>query len=93
MDIDEFNRICKDFAVAKQNIMRKGGLATIRKAIAEGDSVIVITASIENWVKPFFDEFGDKVKIEGTQIDFRLGTITGQFITKKLLWKRENKTT
>ncbi|GAB6959956.1 hypothetical protein JCM15754A_12910 [Prevotella aurantiaca JCM 15754] len=91
MDIDEFNRICKDFAVAKQNIMRKGGLATIRKAIAEGDSVIVITASIENWVKPFFDEFGDKVKIEGTQIDFRLGTITGQFITKNCYGKEKTK--
>ena len=54
MNIDEFNKLCQNFAVAKQNIMRQGGLDLIRKALIQEDSVIIITASIETWVKPFF---------------------------------------
>lgn len=91
MEIDEFNRLCKDFATEKRGIMRQSGLETIRKALNEGDSVIIITASIENWVKPFFEEFGDKIRVEGTQIDVRLGTITGQFLTKNCYGKEKMK--
>lgn len=82
MEIDEFNKLCQNFATAKQDIIRQSGLETIRKALSQEDSVIVITASIENWVRPFFQEFGDKIRIEGTQIDVRLGIITGSFLTK-----------
>ena len=84
MNIDEFNKLCQNFAVAKQNIMRQGGLDTIRKALIQEDSVIIITASIENWVKPFFKEFENKIQIEGTQIDVRLGIVTGNFFNKKI---------
>lgn len=91
MNIDEFNKLCQNFAVAKQNIMRQGGLDLIRKALIQEDSVIIITASIENWVKPFFKEFENKIQIEGTQIDVRLGIVTGNFLTKNCYGKEKIK--
>ena len=91
MSIGEFNAHCENFAIHRQGIMRPKGLETIRKAINNGDSVIIITASIENWVRPFFKEFGDKVKVEGTQIDIRLDYITGNFLTKNCYGKEKLK--
>lgn len=82
MNINEFNQICHEFADRNQCIIRTGGWDTIRKALANGEQVIIITASIENWVKPFFKEFGNQIKVEGTKIDVRINQITGQFLTQ-----------
>lgn len=82
MNINEFNQICHEFADRNQRIIRTGGWDTIRKALANGKQVIIITASIENWVKPFFKEFGNQIKVEGTKIDVRINQITGQFLTQ-----------
>ena len=82
MNINEFNQICHEFADRNQRIIRTRGWDTIRKALANGEQVIIITASIENWVKPFFKEFGNQMKVEGTKIDVRINQITGQFLTQ-----------
>lgn len=82
MNINEFNQICYEFADRNQRIIRTEGWDTIRKALANGEQVIIITASIENWVKPFFKEFGNQIKVEGTKIDVRINQITGQFLTQ-----------
>lgn len=82
MNINEFNQICHEFANRNQRIIRTEGWDTIRKALANGEQVIIITASIENWVKPFFKEFGNQIKVEGTKIDVRINQITGQFLTQ-----------
>lgn len=82
MNINEFNQICHEFADRNQRIIRTEGWDTIRKALANGEQVIIITASIENWVKPFFKEFGNQIKVEGTKIDVRINQITGQFLTQ-----------
>lgn len=82
MNINEFNQICHEFADRNQCIIRTEGWDTIRKALANGEQVIIITASIENWVKPFFKEFGNQIKVEGTKIDVRINQITGQFLTQ-----------
>lgn len=82
MSINEFNQICHEFADRNQCIIRTRGWDTIRKALANGEQVIIITASIENWVKPFFKEFGNQIKVEGTKIDVRINQITGQFLTQ-----------
>lgn len=82
MNINEFNQICHEFADRNQRIIRTEGRDTIRKALANGEQVIIITASIENWVKPFFKEFGNQIKVEGTKIDVRINQITGQFLTQ-----------
>ena len=82
MEIDRFNLLCRDFAhTNKQHLLRPAGIKRIRKAIEEGDKVIIISASIDNWVCPFFDEFGGKIQIEGTQIEVKNGYLTGVFST------------
>lgn len=82
MEIDRFNLLCRDFAhTNKQRLLRPAGIKRIRKALEEGDKAIIISASIDNWVCPFFDEFGDKIQIEGTQIEVKNGYLTGMFTT------------
>ena len=78
MTIEEFDAICQDFAASSQNLLRPKGIATINKAIGEGAEVLIISASIDNWVQPFFKH----VKVLGTKIEVENGVLTGRFQTK-----------
>ena len=40
--------------------------------------MLIVSASIDNWVQPFFPE----VKVLGTQIEVVNGKLTGRFLTK-----------
>jgi phosphoserine phosphatase len=40
--------------------------------------VLIVSASIDNWVQPFFDD----VKVLGTQIEVMDGKLTGRFLTR-----------
>ncbi len=77
MDIVEFNRRCRDYAVKDRHILRKGGVEMIRNAQMEDTEVVIVSASIENWVQPFFPE----VRVIGTRIEVRDGHLTGRFST------------
>lgn len=81
MSISDFNKTCKDFALFNRKLLRPQGLDMIRKAINEGSRVIIVSASIDNWVRPFFSEFGDKILVACTQIDVRNDKLTGKFLT------------
>ena len=78
MTIEDFDAICQDFAASSQNLLRPKGIATINKAIGEGAEVLIISASIDNWVQPFFKH----VKVLGTKIEVEDGKLTGRFLTK-----------
>lgn len=78
MDIEEFNRLGRDFAASSQHILRQGGLDMIRKCREEGTEVVVVSASIDNWVQPFFPD----LKVLGTKIEVVEGRLTGRFLTK-----------
>lgn len=80
MEETAFNTLCNDFARQKAKaLLRPAGMDRVRKALAEGSNVIIISASIDNWVRPFFDEFGNSVHIEGTKIEVKDGKLTGFF--------------
>ena len=51
--------------------------ASVSLLIEEADTLIV-SASIDNWVQPFFPH----VKVLGTQIEVKDGRLTGRFLTK-----------
>lgn len=76
--IEEFNRLGKEFADNSQHLLRWGGLELIEKAKAEGTDIVVISASIDNWVQPFFPE----LLVLGTQVEVKDGLLTGRFSTK-----------
>jgi HAD superfamily phosphoserine phosphatase-like hydrolase len=62
--------------------LRKKGVRTLSEAVAEGSDVVIVSASIINWVEPFFSDYGGAVKVEGTKIDVRNDIVTGKFLTK-----------
>ena len=56
----------------------------MRQAAGEGTELVVISASIDNWVRPFFegDDRLPPVTVIGTQIEVRDGRLTGRFLTR-----------
>lgn len=80
MAIDEFNDLCRRFAEdKKQSIIRKETYDKLLSALNGGSQVFIISASIDNWVKPFFHQ---ELNVAGTQIEVADGKLTGRFITK-----------
>ncbi|MGP1491805.1 MAG: HAD family hydrolase [Prevotella fusca] len=83
MKINEFDYLCRTFAQQNQHLLRPEGKEKIRKILEEDDiTVLVISASIDNWVRPFFDEFGENIRVIGTQIEIKTDRVTGRFTTK-----------
>ena len=76
--IDDFNAVCQAFAASSKHLLRPKGIEAIDKALNEGSEVLIVSASIDNWVQPFFPE----VKVLGTQIEVEDGKLTGRLLTK-----------
>lgn len=69
----------QQFAVSQQHLLRIAGKRCISQALAEGSKVVVISASIEQWVRPFF-EFS-QIHFLCTQVEIIEGRLTGRFLT------------
>ncbi len=83
MNIDDFNALCTHFAEQNKHLLRPAGIEKVRQAIEEEQAtVLIISASIDNWVLPFFDEIDKKIQVLGTQIEIKGGCLTGRFTTK-----------
>ena len=81
MSIREFEEKCKNFAECRAELIRLKGLKEVDKAVDENAKVVIVSASIENWVRAFFRQFGlDMVIISGTKIEVKNAVVTGQFI-------------
>ena len=81
--IDDFNTLCTRFAQQNKHLLRPAGEEKVRKVIEEQNVIVlIISASIDNWVRPFFDGIDDKIKILGTQIEVKENYLTGRFTTK-----------
>lgn len=78
IDQEAFNALCRQFAADNRQLLRPEGLRTLEQARAEGADVLIVSASIDNWVQPFFPE----VTVLGTQIEVIDGRLTGRFLTK-----------
>lgn len=80
-DIEEFNKCCVKFATeVVPNLIRPGAIDTIRNYKASGSTVAIVSASAENWVKPFCDSIG--ILCLGTKLETRNGKITGNILGK-----------
>ena len=78
MKIEEFDGLCQRFAKDNQHLLRPKGVEAIQQALAEGAEVLIVSASIDNWVREMIT---DPVII-GTQIEIKDGLLTGRFLTK-----------
>ena len=83
MTLEKFNEYCEKFAKEKASLLRKKGMVAVNKAVMDGDQVVIISASIENWVEPFFRfQVSNNINIIGTKIQVVNGKLTGRFLTK-----------
>lgn len=81
MTLDDFNTLCEDYARKQKGILKAEGMQCVDDALRRGCKVVVISASIDNWVRPFFQ--GRKgIEIAGTQIEVIDGRLTGRFLTR-----------
>ena len=78
LPLETFDTLCRQFAADNRQLLRPEGLRLVAQAQAEGALVLIVSASIDNWVQPFFPE----VTVLGTQIEVRDGRLTGRFLTK-----------
>lgn len=78
MPIGAFDELCSRFAAQNRHLLRPAAIGEIERARQRGETVIVVSASIDNWVAPFFTP---GIRIAGTQIEVGDGIITGRFKT------------
>lgn len=67
------------FRISHQWILRPQALAEIDTALNKGHRVVVITASPEEWVSPFFADH--RITVIGTKLATKNGQLTGMFST------------
>lgn len=87
--LETFNAWCDDFGYERRDILRERGRRCLLAGLLKGDAIYVVSASIDNWVIPFFYDDnaaydGDDEKlvyIVGTRIEVKDGKLTGRFTT------------
>ena len=77
MPIETFDALCQDFARTHRHLLRPDIVRILEQALAEGAEVLIVSASIDNWVQPFFPT----VTVLGTQVEVIGGRLTGRFLT------------
>jgi HAD superfamily hydrolase (TIGR01490 family) len=82
MTLEAFDELCQRFARDNQHLLRPMGIKTIQQVMADGAEVLIVSASIDNWVRPFFKNHEPIPMILGTQIEVKDGLLTGRFLTK-----------
>ena len=88
MSLKTFDRLCQDFARDSQHLLRPQGIQMLQQAQADGSEILIVSASIDNWVQPFFEgvrsrESGDSsIRVIGTQVEVKDGRLTGRFLSK-----------
>lgn len=82
MRIEKFDALCRGFAEENQHLLRPKGITLVHEALVAGAKVFIVSASIDNWVRPFFLHRGiTDITVLGTQIEVIDGKITGRFKT------------
>ena len=77
MPIETFDALCQSFAHSHRHLLRPETVRLLQQALSEGSEVLIVSASIDNWVQPFFPT----VTVLGTQIEVIDGRLTGRFLT------------
>ncbi|WP_157760922.1 HAD-IB family hydrolase [Chitinophaga caeni] len=76
MPLLHFNLSCQEFTKnVLPNFIRAKAISAITRHLSEGDRVIVVTASAENWVRPWCDSLG--IECIGTRLQSENGKLTG----------------
>ena len=86
MKLEVFDTLCQRFAQDNHHLLRPQGIEAMNQAFSDGAEVMIVSASIDNWVKPFFENLSNQnnrsILILGTQIEVKDGLLSGRFLTK-----------
>lgn len=74
---ERFTQACGAFAASHRHLLRQQTVNILRQAQQDGARVLIVTASIDRWVQPFFPD----VEVLGTQAEVNNGLLTGRFQT------------
>ncbi len=89
MPIEQFDNLCRRFYEQKGlALIYAEAKAQIAKHKEQGDEVVIISASLENWVSHFVDALGVD-KLLATQVEVQNGKITGRFLTANCYGKEK----
>ena len=81
MPEDMFNNLCQRFAASHRHLLREKGMQKVREALSEAEStVMIVSASINNWVEPFFSDM-QGIEIFCTRVEIKDGLLTGRFLS------------
>ncbi len=82
VSIKQFNEWGNGFSVEIEKIVRPKAMEIIKSHKEKGDKIIIISASIENWIKPWAEKSGvDMVLATKIKTD-KKDLLTGKFLTK-----------
>jgi HAD superfamily hydrolase (TIGR01490 family) len=86
---NRFREWGKSFADEVEKFSNKGTVALLARHVGQGDRVYVISASIEEWVRPWCERKGD-VSVLGTKVEIdEGGRLTGRFSTRNCYGKEK----
>lgn len=81
--LTDFNVLCERyFESRKDNVIRPRAMRSIAGHIQHNDTIAIVSASVENWVRPFAKELGIQ-HVLSTEIEVDTdGYLTGRFTTR-----------
>lgn len=82
MALGEFDLLCRAFYRARGNdLIRPAARECVNGHLRQGHDVVIVSASMDNWVLPFAESLGIK-HVAGTQVEVASdGRLTGRFAT------------
>lgn len=80
--IEEFKTMCENYSLKRvPQIIRKKTIEKINLHTAKGDTLVIVSASPEDWIKPWAMKNGFS-NVLATQIEKKDGVLTGSFASK-----------
>lgn len=74
---DRFKEYCEKFAAEKiPGLIRPGAVEEIKKLQENGQTVVIVSASPENWISPWAEKL--KVDLIATRLEIQNGLLTGK---------------
>ncbi len=82
VSVNLFNKKCELFSSSIEKIIRKGVYTKLSEYLNKGFTIVIISASIENWITPWASSKGiNTVLATIPEID-KVGRLTGKFKSK-----------
>jgi phosphatidylglycerophosphatase C len=80
-DAEHFQKIADQYALSRiDSIVRPEAVERMRRHQAQGDTVVVVSASMESWLQKWCEL--RQADLIATQLEIRAGKLTGRFATK-----------